>query len=501
MNSVTNFVLLPLLLITFCSAAGSLPILLTYLPNYMFLIILFVTIIIGICIKFDKTTFSILTHCKNNVKTITMIIIIIIVFWQIALVFSLSSRYNYDPNMLLQTAFNGKHFHYGNYFSKYPNNFLLLLIFRSCKVLFHINNMNTFIVTLSTFNIVLVDLTCIFIYKTAENLFSKKVAYFSSLIFIAIFGISPNIVIVYSDIYSAFLCSMMIYSYSEILTSKNYIWPFLFGISTTLCYLIKPSTLIFLIALLIIMILRLEFKNIKHNSKHYLKMALLILIGFSIIYTPINYYMYHNNFVKIERNQKTPITEFMAMGMFGKGGVNSSDFTKNLQITHTSTANKYFTNEIKQRGKSFGSPVNYLKFLIRKQINNTQSGLLGWGSEGTSFMYNPIIKSRSKIVIRLRNTFMNKHNNITEIDPNIHGYSFLPQILWTITIILLMLGIIKNINFSLNVFSLTLLGGLTFLLLFEGGRSRYLIQYIPIISIIAGNGLNMLAKESVKKFV
>ena len=42
---------------------------------------------------------------------------------------------------------------------------------------------------------------------------------------------------------------------------------------------------------------------------------------------------------------------------------------------------------------------------------------------------------------------------------------------------------------TLLIIKLTIIGALLYLLLFEGGRSRYLIQYLPFFYLLSANGL------------
>lgn len=55
----------------------------------------------------------------------------------------------------------------------------------------------------------------------------------------------------------------------------------------------------------------------------------------------------------------------------------------------------------------------------------------------------------------------------------------------------MIIGMIKATRFSFesnDFLLLALLGGLAFLMIFEGGKSRYLIQFIPQILLLAGRG-------------
>ena len=85
------------------------------------------------------------------------------------------------------------------------------------------------------------------------------------------------------------------------------------------------------------------------------------------------------------------------------------------------------------------------------------------------------------------------------------------QIMWLITLIgMFITGCsfnMKKIDEKELIIKLTIIGAMMFLLLFEGGRSRYLIQFLPFFYLLSAIGwesvltaTNRRKKENVKTF-
>ena len=135
----------------------------------------------------------------------------------------------------------------------------------------------------------------------------------------------------------------------------------------------------------------------------------------------------------------------------------------------------------------------YVKFLVQKQINNTADGSFGWANEG-KYLYDPFVKNLNKIEKHIRILFMHKNANQNYLiaDTNISGYKFFPQIVWVVALLFMLLASIGDSFETIQLLKYTIVGGFIFLLLFEGGRSRYLIQFLPYLFTLAGLGLNKL---------
>lgn len=76
-----------------------------------------------------------------------------------------------------------------------------------------------------------------------------------------------------------------------------------------------------------------------------------------------------------------------------------------------------------------------------------------------------------------------------------HDFYFIAQIWWIIWLGMLTFGTTKDYSKIKQMMRLAIIGGMLFLLLFEGGRSRYLIQFLPIFLMLA----TMQAKDAALK--
>lgn len=128
-----------------------------------------------------------------------------------------------------------------------------------------------------------------------------------------------------------------------------------------------------------------------------------------------------------------------------------------------------------KRIKNLG-PVGYLKFLIKKQGANTADGTFGWLKEGHFFRENqkPPLQGISNLF----------KNFIYLYGRNIADFRFAAQLWWIFLLTAVALGFGKQ-NQLRQMLKLALIGGFIFLLIFEGGRSRYMIQFLPILLLLA----------------
>ena len=74
--------------------------------------------------------------------------------------------------------------------------------------------------------------------------------------------------------------------------------------------------------------------------------------------------------------------------------------------------------------------------------------------------------------------------------PQYRYYEFVKQLVWIVMAAGLVLVYLKKKNDDeLHFLSLAVFGGLLFLTIFEGGKTRYLIQFLPQILLLASIGL------------
>ncbi|GAB2027628.1 hypothetical protein OfM2_15320 [Lactovum odontotermitis] len=154
---------------------------------------------------------------------------------------------------------------------------------------------------------------------------------------------------------------------------------------------------------------------------------------------------------------------------------------------------------IEQRLKDFGLP-GYLQFLYNKYDANTSDGTYGWGFYHQDFFMGQNL-NKSKALAPFINSsfgkflrsFIYRNNPVDQTkdtSTHVYVYRLLSQLVFILMVIGVFLSVIRKEDYNFNHIwlLLTLMGGMAFLLIFEGGRSRYLIQFLPSIVLLSGIG-------------
>lgn len=485
-----NILLIFLLIISFIGSMSAIYEQLQASSAIVIFILFICFITFGILFNFfQESILNIIKFIKRKKLIFFILISIITILWQILLILGLSGNTAWDPSIITTLAshrsINGW---YPDYFSYYPNNNLLLLLERSVNNILHfvgIDSYPVFIIFLTIISYFLVDCSIFILFFALKKYFNIHVAVITGILTWALLGITPMAIIPYSDILGFFISSLflLIYSYKEI---KGRVY--LFGLLSGIAFLIKPSLIIFIIALVIK-----EGLSIRKISKP-IKVIFKFIVAFLIIYIPFNIYQSHNFIVKIDSSKTMPANHFVAMGMTGTGGFNANDVSVNKKIKNPQKRKEYNNNLIKQRLGKFGV-AGYTKFLILKQVNDTSDAGFGWGMDAGQGYLMPF-GEKNKIQGFTRKIFLNKNN--TSVDINWNGGKIISQIIWSIVLAAVIYAVTKFKNGYL-ILKLTILGSFIFLLLFEGGRSRYLIQFLPYIFTLAGIGISKWKRYDDKK--
>lgn len=123
---------------------------------------------------------------------------------------------------------------------------------------------------------------------------------------------------------------------------------------------------------------------------------------------------------------------------------------------------------LRQRGLGYG------QFLIAKHGRNTADASFSWLLEG-HFFKNRADNQRVKSGIA---SFVYPQGD------NLDNFRFVAQIAWIVLLTLVAFGW-REQRLLVQALRLGMIGGFLFLLIFEGGRSRYLIQFLPMLLLIA----------------
>lgn len=431
---------------------------------------------------------QLLIFFKRRFSSLLILGGVLIIFWQLFLIIGLSGNTTWDPSIITAlAAYKSIAPWYPDYFSYNPNNIFLLILERIVNFLLHsigITSYHTFIIVLGVISYALIDISIFILFIALKKIFNRQVGILAGVFTWFLLALSPVGVIPYSDIPAFLISCLFLYLYS---LPINYQAIISLGLLSGIAFLLKPSLIIFDIALLIVKLF--DLKKIKKP----LKTMIIFSLSFLIIYVPFNIYKSHNSIVQIDSTKSIPANHFIAMGMTGSGGYNNEDVLANHKIKNPQERKKYNNRIIVKRLKEFGV-AGYVKFLVLKQINNTSDAGFGWGMDAGQ---NYLIPFEEKNTIQqiTRKLYLNDQSFV---DINWNGLKIINQLVWTLALVFMVVATIKANNSGL-ILKLTILGGFVFLLLFEGGRSRYLIQFLPYLITLSSLGIAQLLDKKISK--
>lgn len=424
---------------------------------------------------------------------------------------------------------------FDQYLSHYPNNaFLFTLEFIPAKILIiatggHLksNVLQTLLMLfMQLINVVVIDCAIVLLRRIMISI-SERAAEYTFLMMVLLLGCSAWIMIPYTDtlslLPSLWLIALILKiiqvktqkdqtmtSQSRIACLTNIGRFIVLGVASSFAYAMKPSTIIPLIAFIIIWLLLNLGRRI---FTVWLPAMLAIAIGFMAVALPLN--SIEHRALNFDASQAVPMTHFMMMGMQGHGGYNQDDVDATFARTTAQEKTEYNLSVISDRLSAYGID-GYLAFLMKKSYYNTAQGELGLSqsSDGIPAAVNSK-EEKGTIVfsVGIDHNPANKYSILPLIwvqdlllsNGSVHGiYMLIMQIIYVIVILGIALFTVTQYRRKNDLMeaampawlALSILGGYIFLLLFEGGRSRYLIQYLPLMLMASALGWEALRERT-----
>lgn len=457
-------------------------------PEIVLLIMgLFFMITLAMLIKHIK-----ISNNQQKGEVIIWVISISLMFFQIYCVWNYYFLTDWDVAIIFKAseiAAKGsglEEFQY--YFSRYPNNLLLVYIYGVLIRFFQYININYRMGILAC-QCVLSWGTGIILYFTVKDVLkNNNIAWFAWIVYLLLIGMSPWVSIPYSDSIGLIIpiCIVQLYSQTQKRTGmkKTVIW-MIIGFLTIIGYKIKPQIAIVSIAICILVCF-----NTWRDWKKLINIIISVVVGL-VISIFISTLCINSLGVKINSDETYGLTHFLMMGMnysegaAGNGVYNSEDVEISASY-HTAKERKEGNLRIaKDRIKEMGlSGMTHL--MHRKILTNYNDGSFCWGGEGT--FYIKLLSNKTTVFAKfLRNIYYNgKYYNVF--------YNF-ELMLW---LTILVLGIIATIRSEkdplLAIVMLSLIGLTVFELLFEA-RARYLYTYAPLYILLASAGTQKICER------
>lgn len=373
-----------------------------------------------------------------------------------------------------------------SYFSIYPNNITLVWIFSE---LFKLKSSIPFLATsndlviIIALNCLISTLTVLLTYKIVKRLTNVRWAVLSWLLYVFLIGLSPWMVITYSDALALFFPILIFYIYTSEFTPKLFLlkW-FLIGMLSFIGFYIKPQVVIMLIAIVIIEAWKGIFVNLK-GKMMLIGVLAILAVSFALTGAIKDAIVRDAGFVTSE-DDVLGWTHFAMMGLNdSRDGIYSSEDAVFSDSFETAEERKEANlKEIKNRLENFGLS-GYLNFLGRKALVNYGDGTFAWSVEGGFYM--ETYKDKDSVISPLLKSFYYYGGE------NYGFTSTVEQAIWVL-LILSLLGLAFSGTMKtdprLIVLMLSLIGLTMFELIFEA-RARYLYIYAPIYLVLSMAGL------------
>lgn len=423
-------------------------------------------------------------NIEVNFKILIIFISISLLFVQIIMIYFYYFRTGWDSYLIIDASYllseNVKLQDWTNdYFSYYPNNIFITILFSKiiflCKII-GVADYSYFVILVfqAILNIFTGFLVFNVIRKITQNI---NLSVFGYIFYVLLVGLSPWVSIPYSDSTALIIPVLMLYLYTNIDKEGFKIVGLSFlGI---LGYMIKPQTAILFISICLVSILFIRLRYIKKTLK-YLSIALISIL---ISYFFIVIFMSNNN-ITINRELEISYPHFVKMGLNNvtNGGYLSDDAGKSMSFKSTKERKEENIEVIKERLSEYGID-GLLKHQIKKTLVTYNDGTFAWSQEGN--FYWEIKEEKSRIERFFRNIYYESGSNHSIFKYIVQGAWLIILSIQTLTIFIKR----ENMDNSMRVVLLSLIGLFVFESIFEA-RARYLYTYVPIFIVSGMIGLN-----------
>lgn len=397
--------------------------------------------------------------------------LMIALIWQVQFILLVHPAIGFDVGAIHSALLDPSQAELRGYFSENYNNLPLLLVLHQVALAAHSTSWAAMAIATTIVN----DSAAIITLATVAIINWEKVANAEYIIAVWI-ALFPMTVVPYTDVWVLLPVSTTLFGWA-IANRSSWYWPvrllggLLSGLALAVGTWIKPSVAVIGIAFILAWLVFLLRANKRMWFSLISILAMAIAFGFS--YQQLQHTSNTQGYIQIDSSRRIPMIHFINVGMSHDGAYDPKAALKMAELPTKQARINYSKRQIRHRLEKRG-PWGYLKFLVVKQGLNTASGTFGWLHEGHFI--------RSAKPHHGWRGFL--ADFIYPTGAYLAEFQFIAQLAWTALIILIAFGW-ETGGLTAQTLRLGIIGGMLFLLIFEGGRSRYLIQYLPLFLILA----------------
>ena len=398
------------------------------------------------------------------------------------------------------------------YYSRYANNLFLTYIFLNIYKLSKVIGIYNGYFLLLFIQSIIFSIGGYLIYKIADMYFKEKYKIYSVctwIIYMIIVGLSPHIVLTYSDVIGMFLSLVLTYiifkledrkilkNKKEIIRNRilKTILILFFTNLTIISYYMKPQIIIISIAygiiklinIIVIIIKKYIIKSVENKNKiqiniYYIIIILMIILTGYMTYTYIR--KANNNMgINVDKEKRFNITHYAMLGWNteSKGVFTIKDENFSGKYEKIKDREKANIEELKKRISEMGIG-GVINQIARKILTNYNDGTF---SGVATFVY-----------IRDEYRISGLDNNLSEFLKNVYYergkynqiYTQIMQCLWISILIFNMFSYNDSKSRKIAIIILALIGLFLFETIFEA-RSRYIFVCVPLYIFIGVIGI------------
>lgn len=438
--------------------------------------------------KVKKTILTIIDRMGPTCKSI---LIITLILWQLLMIFTISGFSTWDPGIIVLQATGQKQW-VPDYFSYNPNTLPLMFFEHFVWRAIGSPSYKVLTIVLNIINMMLVDTSVYCLMKSLQYKYNRRIRNYIFLCICLLMLITPWICLPYSDPLSFAFTIFVFLGLKKLNKDYSLGRAISVGLLVAINYFIKPSTIIVVIAYVIVSII-FSFSSKDSRKTHLGGLIKRLVIIFMIFFTAIwgfNFYKAHNSVIKIDNSKALNLVHFADMGITGTGGYNLQDVEHDYKIKDPKNRLKSDKRIWMKRFNNMG-PLKYQLFLVRKQVANTEDSSFNWGKEGEFIRSNSFSGSQYLLTRKL---FLDNDGVARKYQ---ELFAIVIQACWIIVLICLLFTF-ENSDYDSQFLKYAIVGFFAFLLIFESGRSRYLIQFLPLMVLLSGIGYGNIRHKAIK---
>lgn len=385
-----------------------------------------------------------------------------------------------------------------NYLTRNPNNLPMFLYARGLYRLFGFSSLWV----LQVLGLLYINGTAYILYRLGRDFFSQQVADILFTLYLLLLGFSPYVIQTYTDITSLPFLAGQLYLMVALIKEEKKVHQrlCLLGLLTAVASVFRPTALIIVIAFSLLFFL-------KGNWQRFVHYMGILACSFGLVFAGLTYGVNHQQEVRIVHDETLAkgLTTFINLGLT-YSGTDQEDMKAGLLAYIAPEKRSDYNNgmfaqeneikEIKRRLKNYTS-LTFAQHLIYKLARTLYDGSLNWLYRKPEDEKTPLVSPLYQYTKENRFAEAVRQTVIQYDGHYYHYYRLIKQLVWLVAVLGFFAAVWRyRTDDVMNFLSLAIFGGLLFLMLFEGGKTRYLLQFFPQILLLSSLGLaRLLNKE------